>query len=144
MSLATHVSCDPCMTWVMSLVTLVSVMSPSPLSFLDRNERHTTDACQLHRKRQFIYRKIPKNFGHPKTCCNHPKTWTRWLYLWVLHPKDAEGIANSAPLGAVSTVCPGLSVRKLRIITLYTCEFEIQAPDLKYCICSIFCMDYHV
>ena len=38
----------------------------------------------------------------PKICCNHPKSWT----LRVMHPKDAEGIANSvdpdqtAPLGA--------------------------------------------
>ena len=39
-------------------------------------------------------------------------------------PKDAEGIANSvdpdqtAPLIWVCTVCPDLSVRKLRIITV--------------------------
>ena len=41
-----------------------------------------------------------------------------------MHPKDAEGIANSvdpdqtAPLIWVCTVCPDLSVRKLRIITV--------------------------
>ena len=41
-----------------------------------------------------------------------------------MHPKDADGIANSvdpdqtAPLIQVCTVCPDLSVRKLRIITV--------------------------
>ena len=40
-------------------------------------------------------------------CYNHPKSLTKWLFLSVLHPKDAEGIANSvdsdqtAPLGEV-------------------------------------------
>ena len=40
-----------------------------------------------------------------------------------MHPNDADGMANSvdpdqtAPLG-VCTVCPDLSVRKLRIITV--------------------------
>ena len=35
--------------------------------------------------------------------CNQPKTWTRWCFLRVMHPKDAEGIANSVdpPRGAV-------------------------------------------
>ena len=26
---------------------------------------------------------------------NQPKSWTRWRFLRVMHPKDAEGIANS-------------------------------------------------
>ena len=46
-----------------------------------------------------------------------------WLYRRVMNPNNAEGIANSvdpdqtAPLW-VCTVCPGISVRKLRIITV--------------------------
>ena len=46
-------------------------------------------------------------FGMPENLCNHPKSLTRWLFLRVMHPKDAEGIANSvdpdqtAPIGAV-------------------------------------------
>ena len=38
----------------------------------------------------------------------------------VMRPKDAEEIANSVDpdLGAVCTVCPGLPVPKLRIITV--------------------------
>ena len=71
-----------------------------------------------------------------KICCNHPKIWTRWLYQRVMHPKDAVGIANSvdpdqtAPRRSdcssrssliwVCTVCPDLSVRKLRIITVHS------------------------
>ena len=47
-----------------------------------------------------------------------------WLYHRVMSPDDADGMANSVdpdqidPLGAVCTVCPGISVRKLRIITV--------------------------
>ena len=51
-----------------------------------------------------------------------------WLYHGVASPNDADGIANSvdpdqtAPLGLlliwVCTVCSGISVRKLRIITV--------------------------
>ena len=53
-----------------------------------------------------------------------------WLYNRVISPNDADGMANSvdpdqtAPLGSsrssliwVCTVCPGISDRKLRIIT---------------------------
>ena len=53
------------------------------------------------------YRINPNNSNTQKICCNHPKIWTMWLYHRVLHPKDADGIANSvdpdqtAPLGAV-------------------------------------------
>ena len=50
-----------------------------------------------------------------------------WLYHRIRHPKDAEGIANSVDpdqtvrsgLIWVCTVCPGLSVRKVRIIMVY-------------------------
>ena len=28
-------------------------------------------------------------------CGNHPKIRTRWLYRRVMHPKDADGMANS-------------------------------------------------
>ena len=54
-----------------------------------------------------IYRKNPKISDTLKICCNHPRSWTRWLFLKVMHPKDAARIANSVdpdqivPLGAV-------------------------------------------
>ena len=48
-----------------------------------------------------------------------------WLYHRVMSPKDEGGMAISvdpdqtAPLIWVYTICPGLSVRKLRIIMVY-------------------------
>ena len=45
------------------------------------------------------YCKFPKYSDTQKICCNHPQSWTRWRLLRVMHPKDAEGIANS--VGAV-------------------------------------------
>ena len=74
-----------------------------------------------------VYRKNPKNWDTQKSCCNHPKIWTTWLFWRVMHPKDTAGIANSvdpdqtAPRSSliwVCTVCPDLSVWKLRIITV--------------------------
>ena len=41
------------------------------------------------------YRKFPKCSDTHKHCCNHPKSLTRGRFLRVMHPKDAEGIANS-------------------------------------------------
>ena len=41
------------------------------------------------------YRKNPKNSDTRIICCNHSKIRTRCLYHRVIHPKDAEGIANS-------------------------------------------------
>ena len=69
------------------------------------------------------YRKILKNSDTRKICCNHPKSWRKWPYHRVTHPKDADRIANSedpdqtkSSLIWVYTVCPDLSVRKLRIV----------------------------
>ena len=53
------------------------------------------------------YRKVPKFLDTRKCCYNHPKTGKKRFYLRVMHPKDADSIANSedpdqtAPLGAV-------------------------------------------
>ena len=52
-------------------------------------------------------RKNPKNSDTHKICCNLCKIWTRWLYIRLMHQKDADEIANSvnpdqtAHLGAV-------------------------------------------
>ena len=42
-------------------------------------------------------------FRTPEICCNHPKGWTKWRFLRIIHPRDAEAIANSVDpdLGAV-------------------------------------------
>ena len=48
-----------------------------------------------------------KNPNISEICFNHPKSSTRWLFLRVMHPKDAARIANSVdtdqtvPLGSV-------------------------------------------
>ena len=70
-----------------------------------------------------IYRKFPKDLDIPKICCSHSKIWTMWLYHRVMSQNNADGMANSvdpdqtAPLWSwVCTVCPGISVRKLRIV----------------------------
>ena len=72
------------------------------------------------------YHKFPKYSDTKKICCNHSKIWTMWLYHRVMSPNDADGTANSvdpdqtarSSLIWVCTVCPGISVRKLRIITV--------------------------
>ena len=75
----------------------------------------------------FYYRKNRKISDNLKICCNHPKSWTKWLYFCVMCSEDADRMANSvdpdqtAPRSSliwVCTVCPVLSVRKLRIITV--------------------------
>ena len=53
------------------------------------------------------YCKNPKNLDSRKNSCSHPKILTKWLCRRVMHPKDADRLANSvdpdqtAPLGAV-------------------------------------------
>ena len=47
-----------------------------------------------------------------------------WLYYSIMSPNDVDGMANcadpdqTAPLISVCTVCPGISFRKRRIITV--------------------------
>ena len=66
------------------------------------------------------------NIRTPQNCCNHSKIWTKWLSR-VLSPNDADGMANSvdpdqtAPRSSLIWVCtvrPGISVRKLMIVTV--------------------------
>ena len=79
-----------------------------------------------HKDEDAMYRKFPKYSDTQNICWNHSKIWTVWLYHREMSPNDAEGMANSvdpdqtAPLIWVCTVCSDLSVRKLRIITVYT------------------------
>ena len=41
------------------------------------------------------YCKVPKYLDIQKICSDHPKTRTRWSYGIVMHPKDADEMANS-------------------------------------------------
>ena len=76
--------------------------------------------------KNYMYCKFPKHSDTQNICCNHCKISTKWLYHRVMSPNDADGMANSvdpdqtAPssLIRVYTVCPGISVWKLRIITV--------------------------
>ena len=79
------------------------------------------------RKCSYNYRKIPKYSDTQKICSNHSKIWIMWLYHRVMSPNDADGMANSvdpdqtfsrSSLIWVCTVCPGISVRKLKILTV--------------------------
>ena len=74
-----------------------------------------------------VYRKFPKYSDTQNICSNDSKIWTMWLYHRVMSPNDADRMANSvdpdqtAPRSSliwVCTVCPGISIRKLRIITV--------------------------
>ena len=73
--------------------------------------------------------KNSKNLDNRKMWCNRPTIWTKWLYQRVMHPKDADRMANSvdadqttcsyrSSLIWVYSVCSGLSVQKLRNITV--------------------------
>ena len=65
-----------------------------------------------------------------KICCNHHKSWTRWLFLRVNASKRCIGnskqcrpwsdCCSRSSLIWVCTVCPDLSVWKLRKITVST------------------------
>ena len=54
-----------------------------------------------------LYRKFPKYSDTQKSCYNHSKIWTMWLYHREMSPNDADRMANSvdsdqtASLGAV-------------------------------------------
>ena len=71
-------------------------------------------------------RKFPKYSDTPKICCNLDKIWTMWLSICTMWLCD--GMANSvdpdqtayrSSLIWVCTVSPDISVRKLRIITVF-------------------------
>ena len=67
-----------------------------------------------------------KIFGHQKKCCNYPKIWIMRLYQSNESKRCRRNgeqcrpwsyWSSSSSLIKIYTVCPGLSVRKLRIIT---------------------------
>ena len=97
------------------------------------------------------YCKFPKYTDTPKICCNRSKIWTMCLYHRVISPNSADGMANSVALDQssliwVCTVCPGISVRKLRIITVRSfLESMIISFPLIFTLCvwsvSVECSD---
>ena len=95
------------------------------------------------------YLKVPKFSDARKLCCYLPKFQTKSPKLRVFYQNDANGIANcedpdqtaqdsSSSLIWVCTVCPDLSVQKLRVITVvsvlgqlqYLQDFQLQFNEL--------------
>ena len=75
------------------------------------------------------YRKFPKYLDTQNICCNHSKIWTMWLYHRVMNESKRcrrngkqcrawSDCSSRISLIWVCTVCPGISVQKLRIITV--------------------------
>ena len=64
-------------------------------------------------KLNLIYRKFPKYSDTQKICCNHSKIWTMWLFHRVTRRNGKQ-----CSLMRTCTVHPGISVWKLRIITV--------------------------
>ena len=63
------------------------------------------------------YSETPKTLDAWKICCNHSKLGTSPFYYRVMCPNDADANTVDADLLCASTVCPDLSLRKLRNIT---------------------------
>ena len=63
--------------------------------FLKNKRAVKSCPCMFYLSLPKWYRKIPKNLDSRKFLCNHSKIWTRWLYHRVMHPKDADRMANS-------------------------------------------------
>ena len=70
----------------------------------------------------------PKYLDTQKIGCNHSKIWTMWLYHRVMSKrcrrngkqwKPWSDCFSRSSLIWVCTVCPGIPVRKLRIITVF-------------------------
>ena len=93
------------------------------------------------------YRKNPKISDIRNIFCNQHKSGKRWLFLREMHPKDAEWIANSVDpnqtarsrLILVCTVCPDLSVRKLRSITVFMTTLLLRSSSVSayYALCIV-------
>ena len=104
----------------------VSYLVANPQDRFSCNEAHlclmASITVNLHTV-NFLNIRTPKTFVVSKI-------WTMWLYDRVMSPNDADRMANSvdpdqtAPrLIWVCTVCPSVSIRKLRIITVISLAF---------------------
>ena len=86
-----------------------------------------------------VYRKFLRYSDTPENCCPQCKIWTMWLFHRVMSPNDADGMANSVDLIRLllCTVCPGTSVRKLRIITVQHFVCTLACPQFVRCTVSL-------
>ena len=93
--------------YVSKLCCIEQLLNDTPFEgFASFPPQNISGHCFAFLAFQYNYRKNPKISDTQNICCNHPKSWTRWHFLTVMHPKDAAGIANSVDpdqtaLGAV-------------------------------------------
>ena len=106
-------------------VSTRNVLDVYVISSVSSNKRPPPSQRKVMLLEFLWYCKFPKCSDTQKICCNHSKVWTMWFYHRVMSPNDTDGMANSvdsdrSSLIWVCTVCPGISVRKHRIITVYS------------------------
>ena len=62
----------------------------------NKTKQNQTHTCAVDRARSAQnYHKVPKFSDARKLSCNHPNTGKKRFYHRVMHPKDADSIANS-------------------------------------------------
>ena len=94
-----------------------------------------------------VYRKVPKFSDTKNLCCKLPKIQTKRQNLWAFYQNGAKGnskqwrpwsdCSSRSSLIWVCTVCPDISVRKLRVITGKFCfliEHENKLHGVKTCL----------
>ena len=80
---------------------------------------------EVNRANMVKYRKVPKFWDARNLCCNLPKIQTKmpnhkgYFVTMVQMEKQTVKTLIRSSLIWVCTVCPNLSVRKLRVITLF-------------------------
>ena len=74
-----------CLRFVLSGWLRDSVYWPSQ-KYSCHTELPTKGRNEIH-----VYCKNPKYLDTPRICCNHPKIWTKWLFLRVISSKRCRG-----------------------------------------------------
>ena len=94
---------------------------------MQTSQANTANLSLISLHNSLVNRKLPKNSDTRKFAVIILKVEQGGCTLGVMRPNDAEGIANrvdpdQTALIWVCTVCPSLSVRKLRIIMVLSAE----------------------
>ena len=95
-------------------------MQPSDRKKVKGLPKLPVPVCINSAEAEMYYRKNPENSDTRKKCCKYPEMFC----YRVMGPKVADGMANSvdpderSSLIWVYTVCPDVSVRKVRIIMI--------------------------
>ena len=68
------------------------------------------------------YRKFPKFLDTQTICCNYPKSWTKWLFLRVMHPKMQRELQTGAVWSGsalFAQACPSENLGKYVILNIF-------------------------